>query len=224
MATFDRSPARDCRTEYSKTIFGHCRAGFRGVGQHALRDVRDADGFFGMVSGCPPDEGVMLEPGMAIAWQNLLFLFRDAFRRTTASDFCPSNLTVCASLRMVGRGRHRYASVADFTDPDQAGAAGRPRRRGHIWLIRVPAGAASQKQATFRQETRHASVNEWSTRRSISRAGRRHRKGGVVPLQACGGAACTVDCRTLAARRVGGPKACKSNPRVNGTSGLRPSR
>ena len=38
------------------------------IGQADLRDVRDADGIFAVVNGCPPDEGVMVELGMAIAW------------------------------------------------------------------------------------------------------------------------------------------------------------
>ena len=38
------------------------------VGQNDLRLVREADGIFAVVNGCPPDEGVMVELGMAIAW------------------------------------------------------------------------------------------------------------------------------------------------------------
>ena len=38
------------------------------VGQADLRDVREADGLFAVVNGCPPDEGVMVELGMAVAW------------------------------------------------------------------------------------------------------------------------------------------------------------
>ena len=33
------------------------------VGQADLRDVREADGIFAVVNGCPPDEGVMVELG-----------------------------------------------------------------------------------------------------------------------------------------------------------------
>ena len=38
------------------------------IGQADLRDVREADGLFAVVNGCPPDEGVMVELGLAIAW------------------------------------------------------------------------------------------------------------------------------------------------------------
>ena len=43
------------------------------VSQADLRDVRDADGLFAVVNGCPPDEGVMVELGMAIAWHKPTF-------------------------------------------------------------------------------------------------------------------------------------------------------
>ena len=36
------------------------------IGQADLRDVRAADGLFAVVNGCPPDEGVMVELGLAI--------------------------------------------------------------------------------------------------------------------------------------------------------------
>ena len=62
------------------------------VGQADMRDVREADGFFGVVNGCPPDEGVMVELGMAVAWEKPVFLFRDDFRRCTDSKDYPLNL------------------------------------------------------------------------------------------------------------------------------------
>ena len=31
------------------------------IGQADLRDVREVDGLFAVVNGCPPDEGVMVE-------------------------------------------------------------------------------------------------------------------------------------------------------------------
>ena len=44
------------------------------IGQADLRDIREADGLFAVVNGCPPDEGVMVELGMAIAWEKPVFL------------------------------------------------------------------------------------------------------------------------------------------------------
>ena len=46
------------------------------IGQADLRDVRRTDGLFAVVNGCPPDEGVMVERGMAIAWEKAVFLVR----------------------------------------------------------------------------------------------------------------------------------------------------
>ena len=64
------------------------------IGQADLEDVRAADGLFAVVNGCPPDEGVMVELGMAIAWEKPVFLFRDDFRRCTDSEAYPLNLMV----------------------------------------------------------------------------------------------------------------------------------
>ena len=74
------------------------------VGQADLRDVRKADGLFAVVNGCPPDEGVMVELGLAIAWEKPVFLFRDDFRRCTDSDAYPLNLMLFTGLPETGWG------------------------------------------------------------------------------------------------------------------------
>lgn len=61
-------------------------------------DVRQADGFFGLVNGCPPDEGVMVELGIATALGKPIFLFRDDFRRCCDGDEFPLNLMMLAGL------------------------------------------------------------------------------------------------------------------------------
>ena len=53
------------------------------VGQADKRDVEEVDAVFAVVNGCPPDEGVMIELGMATALKKPTFLFRDDFRRVT---------------------------------------------------------------------------------------------------------------------------------------------
>ena len=90
------------------------------IGQADLRDVRDADGFFAVVNGCPPDEGVMVELGMAIAWEKPVFLFRDDFRRCTDSEAYPLNLMVFTGLPETGWEGHWYASVDEIAAPDKA--------------------------------------------------------------------------------------------------------
>ncbi len=50
------------------------------VANSNLNDLRQADGLFAIVNGTPPDEGVMVEIGVAIALGKTTFLFRDDFR------------------------------------------------------------------------------------------------------------------------------------------------
>ena len=90
------------------------------IGQADRRDVRDADGLFAVVNGCPPDEGVMVELGMAIAWQKPVFLFRDDFRRCTDSEVYPLNLMLFTGLPQTGWEAYWYASLDELGDPDKA--------------------------------------------------------------------------------------------------------
>ncbi|MCY3878754.1 MAG: nucleoside 2-deoxyribosyltransferase [Rhodobacteraceae bacterium] len=90
------------------------------VGQADLRDVRDSDGTFAIVNGCPPDEGVMVELGMAIAWNKPVFLFRDDFRRCTDSETYPLNLMLFSGLPENGWEGFWYSSVDGIADPDKA--------------------------------------------------------------------------------------------------------
>ena len=88
--------------------------------QADVRDVREADGFFGVVNGCPPDEGVMVELGLAIAWQKPVFLFRDDFRRCTDSETYPLNLMLFAGLPETGWEDFWYESIEEIADPGKA--------------------------------------------------------------------------------------------------------
>lgn len=90
------------------------------IGQADLRDVRNADGLFAVVNGCPPDEGVMVELGMAIAWGKPVFLFRDDFRRCTDSEAYPLNLMLFTGLPETGWEAFWYRSVEEIADPDKA--------------------------------------------------------------------------------------------------------
>ena len=90
------------------------------IGQADLRDVREADGMFAVVNGCPPDEGVMVELGMAIAWGKPVFLFRDDFRRCTDSEAYPLNLMVFTGLPEAGWQAWWYGSVEEIADPGKA--------------------------------------------------------------------------------------------------------
>ncbi len=90
------------------------------IGQADLRDVREADGIFAVVNGCPPDEGVMVELGMAVAWGKQTFLFRDDFRRCTDSEVYPLNLMLFTGMPEEGWQDFWYESVEQIADPGKA--------------------------------------------------------------------------------------------------------
>ena len=90
------------------------------IGQANFRDVREADGVFAVVNGCPPDEGVMVELGMAIGWEKPVFLFRDDFRRCTDSETYPLNLMLFTGLPETGWEASWYASIEELADPEKA--------------------------------------------------------------------------------------------------------
>ncbi len=91
-----------------------------GIGQADLRDVREADAIFAVVNGAPPDEGVMVELGIAIALGKPTFLFRDDFRRVTDSERYPLNLMLFTGLPQDGWERSYYTSVAEIPSPEKA--------------------------------------------------------------------------------------------------------
>ena len=90
------------------------------VGQKDFRDVVDSDATFAVVNGVPPDEGVMVELGMAIALGKPTFLFRDDFRRVTDSGQYPLNLMLFTGLPEEGWRDFYYTSVGEITSPEKA--------------------------------------------------------------------------------------------------------
>ena len=90
------------------------------IGQLCYQEVSDADGIFAVVNGVPPDEGVMIELGMAIALGKPTFLFRDDFRRVTDSEEYPLNLMLFTGMPQDEWERYYYRSVEEITAPDKA--------------------------------------------------------------------------------------------------------
>ena len=90
------------------------------VGRADLRDVVESDAIFAIVNGTPPDEGVMVELGAAIALGKKTFLFRDDFRRCTDCEEYPLNLMVFTGLPRWGWQDYYYSSVAEISAPDKA--------------------------------------------------------------------------------------------------------
>ena len=90
------------------------------IGQADYRDVRDSDAIFAVVNAVPPDEGVMVELGMAIALGKPTFLFRDDFRRVTDSEEYPLNLMLFTGLPEKAWQDSYYTSVEEIASPDKA--------------------------------------------------------------------------------------------------------
>ena len=89
------------------------------VGQADVRDVRQADALFAVVNGVPPDEGVMVELGIAIALGKPTFLFRDDFRRATDSEQYPLNLMLFAGMPQRDWERYYYTSLEELASPEK---------------------------------------------------------------------------------------------------------
>ena len=90
------------------------------VGQDDYADVRNSDGTFAIVNGCPPDEGVMIELGMAIALKKAVFLFRDDFRRSTDSEDYPLNLMLFTGFPEGAWREYFFTSFEEIRDPNKA--------------------------------------------------------------------------------------------------------
>ena len=90
------------------------------VGQRDFDDVVKSDATFAIVNGVPPDEGVMVELGMAIALGKPTFLFRDDFRRATDCEQYPLNLMLFTGLPEEGWEDYYYTSVEEITAPEKA--------------------------------------------------------------------------------------------------------
>jgi len=87
------------------------------IGQADYRDVAAADAIYAVVNGVPPDEGVMVELGMAIALQKPTFLFRDDFRTAADSEQYPLNLMLFTGLPAEGWQDYYYTSVEEIVPP-----------------------------------------------------------------------------------------------------------
>jgi nucleoside 2-deoxyribosyltransferase len=90
------------------------------VAQENLEHVRNCDGVFAVVNGCPPDEGVAFELGFASGMRKKIFLFRDDFRRCSDSKAYPLNLMLFAGLPWPNWREHWFASVDELGSDEKA--------------------------------------------------------------------------------------------------------
>ena len=84
------------------------------VANSNLNDLRQADGLFAIVNGTPPDEGVMVELGVAIALGKTTFLFRDDFRKCSDSNENPLNLMIFLGLPYDSWNDYYYSSLDEL--------------------------------------------------------------------------------------------------------------
>ena len=106
--------ARNNQVDFSETGWAYR------IGQSDTEDVAEADAIFAVVNGVPPDEGVMVELGMAIALGKPTFLFRDDFRRAADSEQYPLNLMLFTGLPNEGWQDSYYTSVEEITSSEKA--------------------------------------------------------------------------------------------------------
>ena len=77
-------------------------------------DLNECDCIFAIVNGNPPDEGVMIELGIAIALKKKIFLFRDDFRNCSDSDHYPLNLMLFLGLPKDNWEKYYFESLKDI--------------------------------------------------------------------------------------------------------------
>jgi len=84
------------------------------VARSNFHDLKECDCIFAIVNGNPPDEGVMIELGIAIALKNEIFLFRDDFRNCSDSDQYPLNLMLFLGLPKDDWEKYYFESLQDI--------------------------------------------------------------------------------------------------------------
>ena len=79
-----------------------------------FNDLKKCDCIFAIVNGTPPDEGVMIELGIAIALKKEIFLFRDDFRNCSDSNQYPLNLMIFLGLPKYDWKKYYFESLQDI--------------------------------------------------------------------------------------------------------------
>ncbi len=87
------------------------------IAKRNLIDLKSCDCIFAIVNGNPPDEGVMVELGIATALKKEIFLFRDDFRNCSDSDQYPLNLMLFVGLSMENWSKNYFETLEDIKNP-----------------------------------------------------------------------------------------------------------
>ena len=81
-----------------------------------FNDLKKCDCIFAIVNGTPPDEGVMIELGIAIALKKKIFLFRDDFRNCSDNKQYPLNLMLFLGLPKENWEKYYFESLEDINN------------------------------------------------------------------------------------------------------------
>ena len=90
------------------------------VAESNLNDLKKCDCIFAIVNGTPPDEGVMIELGFAIALKKKIFLFRDDFRTCSDSNEYPLNLMLFLGLPRNNWKKYYFESLKEIKSNKKA--------------------------------------------------------------------------------------------------------
>ena len=85
-----------------------------------FNDLKKCDCIFAIVNGTPPDEGVMIELGIAIALKKKIFLFRDDFRNCSDSNEYPLNLMLFLGLPKDNWKKYYFESLEEIKSEKKA--------------------------------------------------------------------------------------------------------
>ena len=102
--------------ERTKGIMKEDRKWAYDLARSNLNDLKKCDCIFAIVNGTPPDEGVMIELGIAIALKKKIFLFRDDFRNCSDSNQYPLNLMIFLGLPRDNWKKYYFESLIDIED------------------------------------------------------------------------------------------------------------
>ena len=103
--------------ERTKNLTSHKDNWAYEIAKTNLNDLMSCDCIFAIVNGNPPDEGVMVELGFAIALKKEIFLFRDDFRNCSDTDQYPLNLMLFVGLNKESWSKNYFESLEDINNP-----------------------------------------------------------------------------------------------------------
>lgn len=90
------------------------------IARRDIRGVKDSDAVLCVVSSPIPDEGAMIEVGMAMAWNKPVFILNDDFRFADKAEGFPMNLMLFGKMPLHEWSDYYYTSLSQLSDPTKA--------------------------------------------------------------------------------------------------------